>query len=62
MNKSQCLCPLCVFSAGEMLMVGVFELAESGSSCDRVEGLGGDGAGSESGKAAGDAGDGTLQG
>lgn len=34
-------------------------LAESGSSCDRVEGLGGDGDGdrSESGKAARDAGE-----
>lgn len=45
-----------------MLMVGVFELAKSGWSCDRVEGLGGDGDRSESGKAAGDAGDETLQG
>lgn len=37
-------------------------LAESGSSCDGVEGLGGDGDGSDSGKAARDAGEETLQG
>jgi hypothetical protein len=57
-----------------MMMLGVFEprgddfgrrrvaLADSGSSCDGVEGLGGDGNGSSSGKAARDAGKETLQG